>query len=144
MQVGIIIPKLDNQLSYMICKHVNNSNDNIYTVFYEDISPYVIRPKCATMPINEIWSFNGILISTNLRNTLSSLKTINKSKLIFYIWELEFLKGKTNYIENINIYQNHLLKLVTRSEEYAKNVYNYCGIMPSVTENISEMVKLWT
>lgn len=126
-KVGIILPNLANsqlffEASYNT-KYIDTQLD--LTLFFENLSPVAFRCACGIMHVSEILNFNGTLISTTLDNTLLSLKAINQAKKIFYVWDLEWIRGKTDYLSNIAIYQNPNLKLFTRSDAYSRAIYNY-------------------
>jgi len=140
-KVGIAVNNLGmSQLSYNITVEINNlllENHSLDIVlFYENISESCMYPMFARMNISEIWSFDGMLISTDLKTSELSLKCLTPRKKIFYCWELEFLKDK-NYIKNIEIYRNEELELITRSNHYAKALENYCNRKPYVVENFN-------
>lgn len=132
MKIGIIIPSLDlNQLAFETISDINksiiNGSKNDYTIFYQELTSKCIEPLCATMTINEAHTHNGILIATNLDSAEFLIKTTNKSKKIFYIWDLEFLRNKNNFLNKINIYRNPNLTLISRSQEYNRALEVFCN-----------------
>lgn len=132
--VGLMINDLGvNQLNFYLINHINNSirltNDYDFMVFIKDLIPPSMRPECAVLNSNEIWAFDGILISTNLDSALSSLNAVNTAKNVLYMWDLEWLRaGKNNYINNISILRNPNLTVVARSPEHARAIENYANI----------------
>jgi len=140
-QIGIIIPALySQQLVYETCIGIQKaiSNQLDCTIFFEDYAPLMIRPACGLMHVSELYSFNGILISTNLNNTKLALNIPLPSKKIFYIWELEWLKNSKDFIDNNSVYQNPQLELYTRSKSYANAIKNYSNMTAQIDtlENI--------
>lgn len=131
--IGVILPDLSSsQLAYYATKNINmlltTSNKHDAVIFYETLAPVHTLPRCATMNISEIWSFHGTLISTNIDNTLQSIKAINNAKKIFYIWDLEWLRqGKQNYLYNIRAYRSNKVALVARNKDHAKAIEDYCN-----------------
>ena len=73
----------------------------------------------------EAWSFDGVLISTNLETTKMMMACIKSTKKFFYVWDLEWIRRKKNYMYNLQAYQN--IELITRSFEYARLLENYCN-----------------
>jgi hypothetical protein len=132
--VGLMINDLGiNQLNFYLINHINNliksTNDYDFMVFIKDLIPPSMRPECAVLNSNEIWSFDGIVISTNLDSALSSLNAVNVAKNVLYVWDLEWLRaGKNNYINNISILRNPNLEIVARSQEHATAIENYANI----------------
>jgi hypothetical protein len=137
MNYGIIVPTLDmNQLAYetisIINREIASGSKDDYRIFFEELVPRCIDPACAVMNITEIFSYDGILISTTLDNTKLSLKTLGNIKRYFYVWDLEFLRNRKDYIDNIQIYRNPNIELIARSNDCAKAIKNYCGRTPSM------------
>lgn len=131
--IGIILPDLSfSQMGYECIKSVNRlllqSNQYDITLFYEQISNLAMKPLCGVMNLSELWSFNGTVISTTIDNTIMSLKAINKSKKIFYVYNLEWLKPhKQNYMYNIQAYRSPNITLAARNSDHAKAIQDYCG-----------------
>lgn len=132
MNIGIVLPDLGlNQTAFEAITSINKSLDggskNNYVLFYENLSPVCVRPLCGTMNISHVWGFTGILISTSLHNSSLIMNAGIQALKVFYVADLEFLHGHTNFIANINVYRNPLLRLVTRSEEYGIALDNYAN-----------------
>lgn len=137
-KIGIILPHLgSSQLSYFVINqintHVSQSNKFDFVIFYEDLSPVCIRPLCATMNMNEIWAFDGLLISTNITNALASLKTVNMAKKVFYAFDLEWMRNSRHDIfNNMKVFQDENMGLIARSNYHAKSIEKYSGRKPDV------------
>lgn len=147
MNIGLILPNLSaSQLAF---EFINQANKVSFEGKYEcilfpmSITTQCIKPLVAVMNMSEIYNFNGILIATNLYSASHIANLKNNSRKLFYIWDLEWLRGKLNFIENIQIYANPKLELICRSEDHAKIINNYCNRMPKVVENcdINKMVE---
>jgi hypothetical protein len=115
-------------------------------VFFENLVPPIISPKCATMCTNELPSFTGCIITTTIDTTSMAIAhNGNKdNRIIFYVWDLEWLrKNKNIYLYNYNaMVKAH--KLIARSNKHAKAIENYCGrkVDSIMSEfNISELIK---
>jgi len=140
-KAGILVPHLyDSQLAYIVLKEVNKfvrSPMNDASVFYEDLTPTILKPMCGLYNAAEIFHFDGTLIATTLQNAASMLKTLKPVRKIFYVWSLEWVENEKDFLRNIEIYQNIDLELIAPSEDYAKDIKNYCGRLPKVVENFN-------
>ena len=151
MNIGIVVPHLGAaQISFYAIKEVNRLIEEKYTddltLFFEHLVPSIIPPKCAVMCVNEIMSFKGTLITTTLDTTTLALarNTRKDNRIIFYVWDLEWMRPqKNNYLANYSIFhQAH--KLVARSANHAKAIENYTNrkvntIIPEF--NVQEIIK---
>lgn len=132
-KIGIVVPHLGVcQQSFMAISHINRilskSNDYDFFLFYEDMVPSCVRPLCASMNINEIWSFDGILIGTTLSTTMSIVRTVNASRKVFYVWDLEWMReGYQNYFTNIKVYKDKTIYIISRSISHAHEIERYSG-----------------
>ena len=130
-KIGIIIDDLSaSQLSYYVIKNINEylgSADCDFVIFFENSSTSILQPEVGTMNINEIWGFDGILISTSVSTTLSMINTFAKAKY-FYVWDLEWTRrhGK-DFSYLIQAYNNKDVKLIARSKEHALAIENYAN-----------------
>ena len=130
-KIGIILEDLSaSQLSYYVIKNINEyvGSDNYdFVIFFENSATSILQPDVSIMNINEIWGFDGALISTSISTTLSMVNAFAKSKY-FYIWDLEWVRrhGKDfHYL--IQAYNNRDVELIARSKENALAIENYCN-----------------
>ena len=150
MNIGIIIPHLGlGQSGFYAITEVNRlvemGHKSDFVLFFEQVTMPILQPQCGTMCINELMSFKGTLITTTLNNTAMALARSSRSenKIIFYVWDLEWLRpNQNNYLHNFAIY-NTVHKLVARSQEHTNALENYCSrkvdlISPDF--NIDEMI----
>ena len=140
-KVGVLVPHLyDTQLAFNVLAELNDlvlrSPMNDASVFFEDLTPYIIKPLFGVYNAAEIFHFDGDLIATTLQTAASMLTTLKPKRKFFYVWSLEWLEAEKNYIKNIEIYQNPDLELIAPSDDYAKEIKNYCGILPRVVKNL--------
>lgn len=145
--IGVILPFVGpSQMAFYAIHNLNNISYNTHDVdciiFTENLDKGCVPSLHSIMDVSQIWNFNGLLISTNIDNTMMNIKSTNAAKKIFYIWDLEWLRNKKNFTENMKVYRNEQINLVTRSEDYADAVHNYCGIRPRVIENFNLMEML--
>jgi hypothetical protein len=133
MSLGIIVPHLGpSQIAYEAIK-LAQEHDSI--IFFEQLVAPVVPPGVPTMCVNELMNFRGTLISSNITNTLMAHKLINKNwaKLIFYVWDLEWLRrNKNNYMYNYQAY--NIPEVLMCRASHADPLYNYCNRKPVISE----------
>ena len=128
---GIVVPHLGaSQISCEAIKLANKIENSV--LFFEQLVAPSIPIKCSTMCVTEMMNFSGTLVTTNIENTRMANKIANRNgiKLIFYVWDLEWLRpGKQNYLYNIETY--HMPnELVVRNEDHIGPLQNYCNRQP--------------
>lgn len=132
-----------SQLNYEIFTQLNYLVKKIpCCLIYKNITNNFYPCKFPLLNYSKIFSghlTNSLIISTDLDSTYTLSNVKNKSKKIFYCWELEFLKNK-NYKLNYKIYNS--LPVYTRSESYKMALDNYANINSTVEE--LNLEKLWT
>ncbi len=124
--IGIILPHLiPSQLLFEVTNIINaNANKHSYCIFYENISPTFNSVLCPVMNISEMKYFRkGRLIGFTLGSGEQMLKSVNHIEPLLYLYDLEWLRGKTDYVRNLSILRQ--IPLATRSEEYSKLAENY-------------------
>jgi hypothetical protein len=134
-QIGIILPHLGlSQLSFYACNRANalldKSNDLDIVFFIENLVPPSLNVNTSIMNLHELVDFKGVLITTSLSNTQMALKCVNKSKILYYVWDLEWLRGKTNYIQNLEILRDSNIELIARSLSHFNAIEKYCNRKP--------------
>ena len=137
---GFVVPHLgSSQVTYEAIKLANALENSI--IFFEQLIPPCIPVKCATMCITEVMNFSGTLVTTNIENTRMANKIVNRNrcKLIFYVWDLEWLRpGRQNYLYNQEAYFMPDV-LVARSEEHIGPITNYCNRQP-IQRDFSQVI----
>ena len=135
MNLGIIIPHLgSSQMAHEAIKLVNQAKDAV--IFVEQLIAPCMPVHCASMCITEAVSFGGLLITTNIENTMMASEIVNrkKVKLVFYVWDLEWLRpNKANYLYNLKTYNTPDV-LVVRHKDHVSPLTNYCNRQPVVKE----------
>jgi hypothetical protein len=133
--LGIVIPHLGaGQKTYEAIKLINSVGDGV--IFFEQLVAPCVEVKCATMCVNELMNFSGTLVTTDLEGTqlAHNVVNINKTKTIFYVWDLEWLRlNRQNYLTNWPIYHMPDV-LVARSKEHVGPIENYCRRTPIVRD----------
>lgn len=141
-EISVIVPHLSvSDLNFFVLKNlikINIEKFSSITVFFENDAPKGFHFPFATMNIGRLWqnqTNNGVLISTTLESTrlIKSLPT-GKRK-IYYAWDLEFMWGKFDFIDNIEIM--HDIETYTRSESMADAIQNYTGKRPKVVPDFN-------
>lgn len=122
-QVGLLVDNLESsQLSYEIIKELNACSDNII-LFAENTHVCCLQNNFAVMSLHEMCGFTGTLISTDFKTASKALLQPAKRK-IFFVWDLEFIRGINNYDMYSKVYLNNNMELCVRSEEHAKLIDN--------------------
>lgn len=134
MNIGIVVPHLGaSQMSFSAISGINRLVEEKYeddlVLFFEQLTPSVISPKCATMCVNEIMSFKGNLITTTIDNTIMSeaRNTRKTNRIIYYVWDLDWTRPNKNiYLYNLQAFHK-AHKIVARCENHKKAIENYCN-----------------
>ena len=132
MKIGFVVPDLaPSQLSYYLIKNINEqcaiSKDD-FVIFFEDVSTKIIDPHFAIMNAAELWTFDGILISTTISTALTCINSMSTAEKYFYVWDLEWLRemGK-NFEYSIKAFTSDEIRLIARSQDHAVAIKNYCN-----------------
>tara|TARA_B100000809_G_scaffold246840_1_gene275208 strand:+ start:293 stop:775 length:483 start_codon:yes stop_codon:yes gene_type:complete len=152
-QIGFLVEDTSSsQLSFNLIKNINTYLEDKscdFTVFFENSSASVLNPNFALMSINEVWSFNGALIATNIDTARSLSKCFATKKKFFYVWDIEWtrerVKSVTPYEMTVQAFSDPDIKLIARSEDHARAIENYCNrkITDIVNDfNIEKLVRI--
>lgn len=148
MNVGIILNNLESsQLNFLALNQVPmiGSAGHSPFLFYESISVPCMVPKTACMNISQAYRFDGTLIATNLNQISLISNFLNSGEVIYYVWDLEWLRNKQSFLRNVSALRNDKIVLIARSEDHAKAIENYCNRKPNFVVsnfNILHMVDL--
>lgn len=131
MNIGILLPAIEqNQLTFDVINAIERDlkiGKHQFTLFYENASNTRFTLDCSVCSAGHIPDFEGLLITTTLRNTLLCSKFAGPVKKRFLIWDMEWIRGKKNFIENISILRNPNIELIARSFETSQLIQNYCN-----------------
>lgn len=131
INIGIILQHLlPSQLNFLTIKYLNglSSKHGIdCSIFYEQCTPIFASLKFGIYNISEIAHAKGLIIATNLNQASYLTDLTNNTTKIFYVWDLEFLRHSKNFLDNVKIYRNKSIRLITRNNDYAKILENYCN-----------------
>ena len=131
-KIAVLLESLtSSQLSYCAIKNINEhleKGDSDFVALFENGGPTIIQPQFAVMPVNELWSFDGVAIATNVSTAMSLSKSFSPIKKLFYVWDLEWTRVTGRDYENIvKPFLDKNLILIARSEDHAKAIENYCN-----------------
>jgi hypothetical protein len=108
-------------------KELQYGNNFDPVLFIKNMSIPCVRPRFGTLFIHEMWHFDGVLVATDLESAEQLTKVVSKAKKIFYVWDLEWIRNKKDFVYNVDIYRNPELKLVARSLNHANEITRYSG-----------------
>jgi hypothetical protein len=138
--LSVIVDKFEcSQLCYSIGQWFNKliEEGNIDCVlFCKELDKPFMQTNFSIMNISELYSFSGLVVSTNIENTKQLINCCINADKVFYIWDLEFI-GNKNYTDNLSVFRNEEINLVTRSEDYADEIENFCNKRPLVIEDFN-------
>ncbi len=135
MTVGFVTQKLGtSQLAYKLCETANGliTEDDIDAIVFHDEWDLVpIPPRFMMLQKQHMWSYEGVLIATDIRSAEQVIKSPGPSKKYFYIWNLEWLymTGFKN-ARLSQVYQHPQLELIVRSK-YHYDLVSQCWKTPS-------------
>jgi hypothetical protein len=135
MQLGISLSHLGaSQAAFNAIKLANSmfGTEHDCTLFFRDITVHCTKINAGVMTLSQIWSFRGKLITTSFYDTEFAINAIGPESVLFYCWDLEFLKKEKNYIKNLTILRNEGIVLVARNKDHAEIIYNYCNRRPDL------------
>lgn len=72
-------------------------------------------------------SYEGVLISTSIKNAAISIKAPTRMDRYLYLWDLNWLRKPTSYNAMYEVLSNDKIKLLARSEEHADMIENFCN-----------------
>ncbi len=134
-KLGILVNNLGpSQLSFEILIRANKySNDLDFVLFYQNLCRPCFNLTSAAMQINEIYSFPGPAIATDLSTANTLIAAPSPVRKYFYVWDLEWIRmPQKNYESLAHIYQNPELQLIARSGSHKKlleNCWNRTNIL---------------
>ena len=138
MKISAVLDNVGpSQNTFYMIKEFNKlvaSYENCCSAFVNRITAPVIKPLFSCPIIAFFSGYNGIAISTTIKETVSMLRSSNNSTKFLYLWDLEWLYKPDYYEITYNILNNKDLKLIARSESHARVIENFgnkpvCGIV---------------
>jgi len=128
-QIGIIVDNLESsQLSYDIINELNSSKNNVL-LFCNNPHSVCMHLNTTIMSVSEAWGFKGTIITTSASTTHLATKIITIPKILFLVWDLEFIRHNPikNYENYASLFLNNKVELLCRSMYHADlidNCYN--------------------
>jgi hypothetical protein len=128
--LNVLVSELGpTQQNYYLIKNVNllheKETDLNIQVFVENLSRFCLKPNFSIMSVAEAWGQNGAFIATNLSTAAKLIHLPLASRKLFYVWDLEFLRGQYRVYEAYSpIYLHKDIELICRSKEHADLVEN--------------------
>ncbi len=136
MNIGLILPHLSiAQIKDEVVDIINKNSQqgkNSYSIFFENTSPNYRMVLAPLMNISDSKFFKGRLITFSLSTIQYALNSPNLVEPVLYVYDLEWLRGHTDFVKNVSIYRNPKLKIYTRSEDYADLLNKYANIKVEV------------
>lgn len=129
MNINVLLQDVGaSQIAYCVIRNLNKLSDtrpDIDTiVYYENMHRNCIPPNFAIMQIAEAWGQHGPMIATSL-STAIKLTGFPSERKIFYVWDLEWLRGEQRHYQMYaNIYTHPGLELIARSEDHKRAIEN--------------------
>lgn len=143
--LGIIVKDLlPSQLNYELFTQLNDKYEQLNAfIVCKNLTKSFFPIKFPILNYSKVFSGyleeDTLLVATDIDSALTLSNVKNKSRKIFYVWELEFLQNK-DYNNNYQIY--NALPVYTRSNSYKQALDNYANIDSNILE--LDLEKLWT
>jgi hypothetical protein len=135
-----------SQCNYEMIRSFNKlvSCDCCVSCFFLNIAPIPLNTNFSVINSYYLSAWNGMVISTSIQSA-AVLRKINNSKKFLYLYDMEWLRYPSDYKQNLDILRDPNLKLLSRNEDHAKLIKNYCGIQPDILQdwNINKLRELW-
>lgn len=122
--LNVLVPDLSpSQRSYFLIRntnaiHINRPDINVQ-VFIENVSLACMRTNFSVMNVAEAWAQPGPIIATSLSTAAKLIHYPCATRKLFYLWDLEWIRGSKIYNHYAPVYLNKELELVCRSKEHA-------------------------
>lgn len=139
-QVGVVLKNLEPAtMTYGLIDFANKvSRDRLdidVSIYIEDIKT---PPTTINVPVYQyrnMYGLRGSLISTCITTTKYIMSIPDTCQKYFYIWNMDEYITLGNIDEVLSLYNDDRLKLICRSEEYAKIVSMCFNVQPLVCES---------
>ena len=101
----------------LAASELHNKMDVI--LFYETHERPCLPLPCASMQFNEVWSFRGPVVATNLGTAHKLLQASSPTERYLYCQDLEWTRFPfKNYHELASIYRNPKIKLIAKTLDH--------------------------
>lgn len=149
MKTGVMVQDLHaSQLAaYLIDssnKMIEASHHENTVLFVDDIcSSNCIKASCPIMQTIDVFSYDGIVIATDLYTARKLIKAPGPTRKFFYLWDLEWFRQQYPYNFLRFIYRNPELEIIVRSEDHAmifEDLWNRKPVAIVKNANMSELI----
>ncbi len=131
MNLGLVVPHLaPSQLRDEVFDIINRNKkttNNSFTLFFENAAPCFSPVIAPIMNVSELKHFRGRAIHFSLSSPEFTINSLYPIDSILYSYDLDWLSGKNDFVENVKLYRNENLRLITRSNEYANLLSKYAN-----------------
>lgn len=123
LKIGVLLDNLGpNQLASSVirtgAKAAQNGIDVI--AYYERQALPCLPLPIASMHVTEAFGHEGILVATSLSTAVRVAEAPTAAGRFFYVWELEWVRGRFAYRALSQVYRDPRLTLLARSLDHAR------------------------
>lgn len=105
---------------------------NIYLFVKDDIF-FFENQNIPIFSINNVHDFIGDLLVFDLDSAEVAINILSQIKIHFFVRNLEWLQGKTNFLQNIKIYNS--VDYLYSAEDHYYPILNYCNRKPTIIKS---------
>ncbi len=95
------------------------------SIFYNNIAPLKINPVCGIFHAADMWSFEGVLIVSNIKNVIKASNIVNKFKIVYY-----FDRRDDMQVMDIIMHYNKADYVICNGEQMAMEFTRLTGEKP--------------
>lgn len=147
-KIGVLVHDLapspkNVELLRELRKLIEQDPQQSLTIFYQNVTPHLGTYPYSTLSYQELWCFDGVVITTSIENTLNALQVPGIHRIVFYSYNLEWLHngvgaaGPTPHNKLREVYCNPLVDVVARSPAHQKIIANNFNRSSRLCENFS-------
>ncbi len=137
MKIAAIVESMRvSQNTFYMTKCFNKMIDDDIspTCFYLNLSSLTTWPKFSYQNIAYAAGFfGGVMVATSLETAKALQKLNTNAKKFLYLWDLEWLRGPQDFLENCEILNS--MDIISRSTSHSAIIENYCGKKSIIIED---------
>ncbi len=135
--IGFHIKDIDvSQLTFYLTKNiatvVDERSDIDFIVFQQSLIRPAMRPPFAILHERELWSYQGIVVTTTLDLAKNLYAVLQPQRKVFYVADIEWIRSY-DFESNFNIYTK--LDLIAENQTIATILENQWKKPIGVAEN---------
>jgi hypothetical protein len=135
--------QFNHEVTNEINKYTLLSNEEICISSLDQSYPFTNINTAVFSPL-EMDSFNnGVIIANTIRNAENILGCSNNSKKVLYLFDLDWMFYPMFYDDIYNILTEKNIKLILRSEDHIRPIYNICKRKPDAVLNRFSLEGIW-